>query len=77
MKTQNRAESGEGPNQRPFVFAISLQPRMISRDWHAVEEKLRHTIRSIRGSRNARTLVVIACHDENEEVVDAIGLPSS
>src|SRR5438093_5247507 len=51
------------PNSPPFVFAISLQPRLVSHDWHNVEENLRHTIRSISRSRNAHPLIVIACHD--------------
>jgi hypothetical protein len=53
-------------NSSPFVFAISLQPRLVSHDWHAVEENLRHTIRSIRRGRNAKPLIVIACHDPPE-----------
>ena len=63
---QEHADCAEEPKPGPFVFAISLQPRLVSHDWQAVEENLRHTIHSIRRSRHANPLIVIACHDRPE-----------
>jgi hypothetical protein len=48
----------------PFIFAISLQPRIVSKEWQAGERNLHHTLHSIRGSRGASPLTVIACHDK-------------
>ena len=46
-----------------FVFAIPLKPRVACDDWEVVQDNLRRTIRSIRGTRNAEYFIAIACHD--------------
>src|SRR5689334_7436925 len=64
-----------------IIFAISLQPRLVSHQWQSVEKRLRQTIQSIRGSRNVSYLIVIACHDApdlgNEEGKDIVLLHAS
>ena len=47
----------------PFVFAVPLRPRRGCTDWQIVQQRLRHTIRSIRGSVDKNYLIVLACHD--------------
>jgi len=47
----------------PFVFAVPLKPRGACNDWEGVQERLRHTLQSIRGGTDVNCLVVVACHD--------------
>jgi hypothetical protein len=47
----------------PFVFAVPLKPRRGCNDWEIVQQRLRHTVRSIRGGVDRNYLIVLACHD--------------
>ena len=50
----------------PFVFAVPLKPRRGCNDWEVVQQRLRHTVRSIRGGVDRNYLIVLACHDLSE-----------
>ena len=47
----------------PFVFAVPLKPRRGCNDWEVVQQRLRHTVRSIRSGVDGNYLILLACHD--------------
>jgi len=63
----------------PFVFAVPLKPRHGCKDWEIVQQRLRHTIGSIRGGVDRSYLIVLACHDRPDldlgEDVQILGAP--
>jgi hypothetical protein len=60
------------PGNTPFIFAMPLKPRSACSDWEIVQENLRHTIRSIRGSTVENYMIVIACHDRPDLDMESV-----
>ena len=47
-----------------LVFIVPLRPKRGANEWHAVQQALQETLRSVKGSTRQDFLVVIAGHEE-------------